>query len=115
MTYEEWIIQCAEEKCDKLYKWELICGSAALIIMMIYLIFQNMNLIIYAAICLALCGIEEPAMLIINRRAIKHVNRRLRRLNISLNILLKRFPKDKLRIETIRFKRDYGFLEKNQK
>ncbi len=37
MTYEEWIIKCAEEKCDKLYKWELICGSTALTLMLIYL------------------------------------------------------------------------------
>lgn len=112
MTYEEWILIQADKKCDKLYKLELIHGGAALILMLFYVFILNASLIIWSAVFWGLYGIEELSILIINRRAIKHVNRRLRRLSISLNAALKRFPKDKLRLETMRFKRDYGFLKK---
>lgn len=115
MTYEEWILIQAEEKCDRLYKLELIHGGSALILMLFYVLILNTNLIIWSTVFIGLCGIEELSIMIINRRAIKHVNRRLRRLSISLNVVLKRFPKDKLRLETMRFKRDYGFLKNSRR
>ena len=112
MTDEELIISKAEEKCDKLCICELICESAALILLMFYLFFNNMYFMIFAILGFVLCIIEETAILIINRRAIKRVNRRIKRINIPLNVIVRRFPQDKLRLENSRFERDYGFLKK---
>lgn len=112
MTDEEFIIAKAEEKCDKLCICELICEIVSLILMLFYMYFNNVHFMLLAILGFVLYVAGETAILIINRRAVKHINRRIRRLNISLNVVVKRFPQDNLRLELSRFEKDYDFLKK---
>lgn len=112
MTDEELIMIKAEEKCDKLCICQLVCESVSLILILLYMYFNNIYFMIFSILGFALYVIEETAIIIINRRAIKHVNRRIKRLNISLNVIVRRFPQDKLRLESSRYEREYDFLKK---
>ena len=112
MTDEELIIIQAEEKCSKLSICELICESVSLILILFYICFNNIYFIIFAILGFVLYVIEETAILIIKRKAVKRVNKRIKRLNISLNVVVRRFSQDKLRLESSRYEREYDFLKK---
>ena len=112
MTDEELIIIKAEEKCDKMRISELICEGMSLTLILLYVFFNNIYFMIFSVICIVLCIIEETVILIIKLRAAKRVNRRIKRLNVSLNVIVRRFPQDKLRLESSRFEKDYDFLKK---
>ena len=104
MTYEERIAQTAKRKCDKLYISELIAAAFALTAFLPYLIFS--------AICFSYCAFAETAILFIEKKARKHINRRLKILNKSLERTVRKFPQDELFLEKRKFEREYKFLEK---
>lgn len=111
MTYEERLIRRAKLRCDRLYISELISASAALIIMLLYIFIRKYELLFISACCFLLCALIELAILVIERKTEKHIERRLRILNKSLSIRLRRFPRNKLKIEKREFEKEYGFLE----
>ena len=107
MTYEERIAQTAKRKCDKLYISELIAAA-----FLPYLIFKNISFPVFSAICFSYCAFAETAILFIEKKARKHINRRLKILNKSLERTVRRFPQDELFLEKRKFEREYKFLEK---
>lgn len=96
MTYEERIAQTAKRKCDKLYISELIAAAFALTAFLPYLIFKNISFPVFSAICFSYCAFAETAILFIEKKARKHINRRLKILNKSLERTVRRFPQDEL-------------------
>lgn len=112
MTYEERIAQTAKRKCDKLYISELIAAACALTAFLPYLIYRNICFPVFSAISFSYCAFAETAIFFIEKKARKHINRRLKMLNKSLEITVRRFPQDKLFLEKRKFEREYKFLEK---
>ena len=112
MTYEERIAQTAKRKCDKLYISELIAAAFALTAFLPYLIFKNISFLVFSAICFSYCAFAETAILFIEKKARKHIKRRLKILNKSLERTVRRFPQDELFLEKRKFEREYKFLEK---
>lgn len=111
MTYEEWLIERAKRQCNRLYTAELICASAALLIIFFYLFARKYELLLAAALIFALCALVELAILVIEKKTKKHIERRLRALNKSLKIRLRRIPQDKVKTLKRDFQKEYGFLE----
>lgn len=112
MTYEEQLIKRAKRQCDGLYVSELICAIVSLIIMLFYVFIKRYELMIISAFGFVLCAFAETAIFFIEKKARKHINRRLKMLNKSLERTVRRFPQDKLFLEKRKFEREYKFLEK---
>lgn len=115
MTYEERIAQTAKRKCDKLYISELIAAAFALTAFLPYLIFKNISFPVFSAICFSYCAFAETAILFIEKKARKHINRRLKILNKSLERTVRRFPQDELFLEKENLKENISFWRKNEK
>lgn len=111
MTYEEQILNNAERKCDKLYIMELVSAAAALIIMLLYVLSKQYEILFISATCFIICAIFEVTIIFIDSKARKLVNRRLAKLNESLLKTIENFPKTKLSEELNEFEKEYGFLE----
>ena len=75
-------------------------------------IFKNISFLVFSAICFSYCAFAETAILFIEKKARKHINRRLKILNKSLERTVRRFPQDELFLEKRKFEREYKFLEK---
>lgn len=97
---------------NKLYISELIAAAFALTAFLPYLIFKNISFLVFSAICFSYCAFAETAILFIEKKARKHINRRLKILNKSLERTVRRFPQDELFLEKRKFEREYKFLEK---
>lgn len=110
MTYEEQLLMNAEIKCEKLYIAELIFAGAGLISALIS-IFYGYEILFITGICFLLSAVLEIIMFIITRIVIKHVNRRLAKINESLLKTIENFPQTKLSEELNEFEKEYGFLE----
>ncbi len=110
MTYEEQLLRNAEIKCEKLYISELAFAGAGLISALIS-VFYGFEILFITGICFLLSAVLEIIMFIITRKAKKHIDKRLAKINESLLKTIENFPQTKLSEELNEFKKEYGFLE----
>ncbi|MBQ3566029.1 MAG: hypothetical protein IJA12_02505 [Oscillospiraceae bacterium] len=110
MTYEEQILRNAERKCEKLYIAEFIFAGAGLTAALVS-VFKGYEILLITGICFILCAVLEIIMFFIIRKAMKHIDRRLTKINESLKKTVQNCSQDKLIEETKEFNKEYGFLE----
>lgn len=110
MTYEEQILRNAERKCEQLYIAELIFAGAGLTVAVIS-VFKGYEILFITGIYFILCAVLEIIMFFIIRKAMKHIDRRLTKINESLRKTMQNCSQDKFSEETKEFNKEYGFLE----
>ncbi len=111
MTFEEKILEAADEKCGKIYRCELAGMTVSMMGIIAYICSFNYMFLMVTSFCLIICAACESVIYHIEKQARKQVARRLKILNKSLELTIQPFPKDRLIIEKIEFDREYSFLK----
>ena len=111
MTDEEIILNAADQKIEKLYKFELVCAILSMILLFVFLLSKALIIAFISILIFLLCALLETAEYMIKRKAAKRVERRMNMINKSLDRILRRFSQSRLFIEKREFEKEYGFLE----
>ncbi len=107
---EEKIIDDAEQRCSRLYMYELICVSVFLLTAVAFAA-TGKSVYFFISVALILVSISlEIDEAVTRDRAYSRVNNRLKVLNKSMRRAVKRIGCDLLAEETAEYIREYAFL-----